>query len=768
MKALFIFIAVSLGSLTGLTQGFWITTRDFPGGPKTAFAGVQDSILVVGTARGIWRSENEGFSWTKALSSSYIYCLHASGTDTLLAGGKGKLFFSYDKGITWDSVSVTTSYPIVKIVENNDQEYFFISSGFTNEDGFVGDGVFYNNGDLRNWEKRVTGLPPHLLSVEQLAIDKNGRIYITLPDENTTGQGGLYYSNNDGLNWQQSPLFVTNLGTIKVLNSSGISITPEDSVVVSVTGTAVNISTRLNMIKHINDVENSSAWRPWRIRKTGNWWDDITLNTIHFSKRGDWYSSFSSTVSTGGVFLSEDKGINWIKRTQGVGLSITDRYENSLYYESTAGKIFMVQLLDERAYYTNHSLLNPILLSGTIRDDQGKALMGCTILAKNNLTSTDSQGNFSIVVPTGWSGNLIPSKSNFTFSPESVSITNAQEANVNINFIGTYVGTYFISGYVRTISGQPIPGISVTGFPENVYTNEYGYYLAELPARWSGTIMPTQTGYETNPTSITVTELKSDLINQDFTLRKQGVLYIIGRVLDENQSPFLDATLTGFPETTRIDATGNFYGELPVGWSGTIIPVAEGYQFTPEKIQVTNLQSDLINRVFIASQVVTGHLLSGFVTDLSGAPLSNVSIIGLPNELKTAADGSYRVELPKGWTGVITPVSDEYTFNPSSITITSLSASLSNQNFTGSIVTGVVDENLSNNIYPNPTRDGLIHLRAQPEMRVRIWNSTGQMIWQGDSKDLSINEFQLPQAGIYFVSITDKANKMQTIKVLFQ
>ncbi|MCU0368662.1 MAG: hypothetical protein MUF39_07505, partial [Cyclobacteriaceae bacterium] len=171
MKALFIFIAVSLGSLTGFTQGFWLTTPDFPGGPKTAFVGLEDSLLFVGTANGIWKSENEGFSWAKKLTSSYIYSMYASSNGTIIAGGFGKLFFSYNKGTTWDSVSVSSALPIIKIVDNKDHEYFFISSGFTNEEGFVGNGVFYSNGDLKTWVQRNNGLPAHLRSGEHLAVD---------------------------------------------------------------------------------------------------------------------------------------------------------------------------------------------------------------------------------------------------------------------------------------------------------------------------------------------------------------------------------------------------------------------------------------------------------------------------------------------------------------------------------------------------------------------------------------------------------------------
>jgi hypothetical protein len=345
MKALFTFLIFSLASFAAFAQGFWMTTPNFPAGPKTAFVGLEDSLLFAGTPNGIWKSENEGSSWEKKLTSSYIHSMLASSNGTLIAGGFGKVFFSYDKGTTWDSVKVSTDLPVTKIVEGKNRSFFFISSGFTNEEGFVGDGVFYSNGDLQSWEQRSNGLPANLRSGEHLAVDKNGRVYVTLADENTSGQGGLYFSDNDGLTWQQSHLLVKDLGTVKALNSFSISITPQDSVIVSVNGTVTNFSSRLNLVKHIDDVSNDSYWRPLNVRKIGNWWEDLNLNTIHFAKNGDWYSSVSSTISTGGSFVSSDNGATWIRKIQGMGIGLTDRYEHNFHYESSVGKVFMVQLM---------------------------------------------------------------------------------------------------------------------------------------------------------------------------------------------------------------------------------------------------------------------------------------------------------------------------------------------------------------------------------------------------------------------------------------
>jgi photosystem II stability/assembly factor-like uncharacterized protein len=767
MKALLTIFIIFLTAIPGFSQDFWLTTPNFPAGPKTAFVGMEDSVLFVGTAEGIWKSKNEGDTWEKALTSSYIYSMYATSEEKLIAGGFGKIFFSLDKGATWDSVKVASDLPITKIVEGKNRALFFISSGFSNEEGFVGDGVFHSNGDLKSWVPRNNGVPAHLRSGEHLAVDKNGRVYVTLADENTSGQGGLYFSDDEGLNWQQSHFLVKDLGTIKALNSFSISITPEDSVIVSVNGTVTNFSARLNLIKQIDEIPKDTPWQALNVAGFINWWEDLNLNTIHFARNGDWYSSVSSPISSGGAFISKDKGLTWEKRTQGLGISLTDRYEQNFHYESSEGKIFLVQQLDERVYFSNQSLLNPVAISGRISDDQGKSVAGVSIAAGNIRIGTDSEGGYSLSVPFGWSGTITPTLGNHEFSPKSVSLKSVQNTTPNIDFVGTYTGTYFISGYVKDISGQPIAQIEIEGFPEEIFTNEFGFYVAEVPARWKGTITPVRAGYEFSPSSIVFTEVNSNRIEQNFAMRKTGVVYVVGEVRDENGQPFLDVTLDGFPQTTRIDATGNFYGEVPLGWTGTIVPEAAGYKFSPQKIQVTNLKNDLLGQKFVASQIpaVTNYIFSGRITDQGRTPIADVSLTGLPFETKTNADGTYLAEFPSGWSGMVTPISEKYVFSPKSITINNLSGDLSDQDFTASIITGIDDEPIPFSVYPNPSQDGIIYISPLSSATLRIFTSTGVSIWSGSANTLPI--FRLPQPGVY-IFILEKEGRRIMKRVVFR
>jgi hypothetical protein len=340
---------------------------------------------------------------------------------------------------------------------------------------------------------------------------------------------------------------------------------------------------------------------------------------------------------------------------------------------------------------------------------------------------------------------------------------------VNINFVAKYIGTYFISGFIKDISGHPVAQISLEGFPQNVSTNELGYYVAEVPARWQGTITPVFNGYQFNPNAIVLTEVNSDHGDQNFSIRKAGTVYVIGKVEKENGEPFIDATLNGFPETTRIDAAGNFYGEVPSGFTGTIIPVATGFNFTPDKIQVTSLQTDLLNQVLVASpiSVIPKFVVSGFIKDQFGLPIEKISLTGLPSEIKTSTDGSYQVELAAGWSGIVTPVSEKYVFAPAFIAINNISSPLTDRNFIASIVTSVDDEEELFSVYPNPSNDGIISITSKLEGKISITTSTGQLIWSGGTNDIVSNGFQLPEPGIYFMKIAN-LKETRMVKAIYR
>jgi hypothetical protein len=153
---------------------------------------------------------------------------------------------------------------------------------------------------------------------------------------------------------------------IKIGNTTGLSISPDDSIHLSIAGTAVNVGVSLNLHKSIRDLTGPSKWEVRTVSNSSIWWNDRLLHNIHFAKNGDWYSSAKGSLNTGGTFFSKDKGQKWNRHLQGLGLDAFGQLSIQYFAENDTGKIYMVQLLDERIYWADTSVLNRVNTSNPI------------------------------------------------------------------------------------------------------------------------------------------------------------------------------------------------------------------------------------------------------------------------------------------------------------------------------------------------------------------------------------------------------------------
>lgn len=753
-------------SAVAFSQDNWLIIPAFPGNAKTSFAGLQDSILFTGTGNGVWRTGDAGFNWNRSLKAGIIYSVYASQSGKILAGGEGKIYYSINKGLNWDSVKVSTDYPVMKITETSEGEFFFIT-GTSTLNGYEGDGIFYNNGDLVNWEARNQGINGIALYCEQISIDAHDRVYLGLGDENVNGSGGLFISDNKGLSWQKISLEAKNLGTVKTSNAYGISITPDDSVIFSLSGVVTNFAVTLNMIKHRDDIDEPTPWRLIRAGASNTWWLTGILNSIHFAANGEWYSSISSSVLNGGSYVSTDKGATWIKFNTGLGISETLQHENQSFYETSYGRIFMSQFLDERIYGTNRSLLEPVYISGRITDDLGKPLMA-TLHSELYQSYSNMEGNYSVKLPKNFSGSIRPQYGQHSFEPQTLVIENLTENRTNQNFVGTYIGTHGVWGFVNDVNGLPIGNAEVKGFDQILYTNEYGLFVASVPHRWSGEIEVIVEGMDINPGKIQIPPVTTSIYAYQFTARNAGTFIIEGEFLIQSDE-LVVVELQGFPETIIMREDKKFVAQIQPGWSGTITPVAAGFTFAPSSISITNLQKDSVNILFVASvdeNPIEYYQVIGNVFE-NNVPLAEVQLMGFPENVSTDAAGLFNITLPANWQGTITPQAAGYTFTPASIVINPLTADIENLNFIASLITSIDDEErISISVYPNPTSDGRFKLSVPSKSeaaQIAILDSKGKTVHTRPAVDG--DEYQLNQSGLYLVRIAT-ADKIQVLKLL--
>ena len=129
--------------------------------------------------------------------------------------------------------------------------------------------------------------------------------------------------------------------------------------------------------------------------------------------------------------------------------------------------------------------------------------------------------------------------------------------------------------------GVGLPGVTLTAGPgESAVTDNDGFYQLVVNENWSGTITPGKEGYRFSPASWSYSLLNADQPGKDYT----AILCrtISGYVKERGQA-LAGVTLAVIPgETTFTDGTGRYQIAVDQGWSGTVTPVAPGYQFSPQ------------------------------------------------------------------------------------------------------------------------------------------------------------------------------------------
>lgn len=348
-----IIIILMIPPLSSYPQPFWHLTHEFGGGPKTGIALMDDTVLLVSTTTGIWMSTDDGNHFQQVLKASAVHSIHATSAGKITAGGRGMIYYSEDPANKWDSVTISTSYPVRQIIETSNGGLFAIT-GELNQ----GDGVFYSEDGGITWEQRNNGLGK-LKGCERIAAAGDGSLYLAVSDENSTGNGGLFFSDDNGLLWKKLTVYMDSFyAPIKITNTTGLSVSPDDTLCLSFYGIAANFLVQLNMRKNRADVPSDKAWEPFQVHQSSSWWLDRPLNNIHFSKKGDCYSSYSETLNQGATYYCE--GGEWLRIDQGLG-SAEDGWRNEQHYvEKESGRIFMVQYLDERVYTTDKSLVTGV------------------------------------------------------------------------------------------------------------------------------------------------------------------------------------------------------------------------------------------------------------------------------------------------------------------------------------------------------------------------------------------------------------------------
>jgi hypothetical protein len=208
-----------------------------------------------------------------------------------------------------------------------------------------------------------------------------------------------------------------------------------------------------------------------------------------------------------GIILA-DNGSNWY-----VSGAPDERWDNSMLHllDNLTGNNFeAVDTSGLMVTYDSGATGN--IISGNA------GVTGTTLSYINNgpqAVTANGGGNYSIRVPSGWSGRVTPSKACYTFWPIYHSYTNILTDQIAQDYTATYAPTsYSLAG------NTGIAGVTLTYTEDTLKTvvsDLNGNFSISVPCGWTGTVTPSLAGYFFLPSNKPYTNVLANQTDQNYT-----------------------------------------------------------------------------------------------------------------------------------------------------------------------------------------------------------------------------------------------------------
>jgi len=423
---------------------------------------------------------------------------------------------------------------------------------------------------------------------------------------------------------------------------------------------------------------------------------ESTPETVTLTEQGVNSMIFKGTLAlTTGAAVSGDG-----KLSVAAGNTITAKYIDALDCNGSTNVAYTATATV--AGSTTYSI------AGTVTLSTGGGLSGATVTAGSATATTATDGTYTLTGLANGTYTVTPSKSGYTFSPASTSVTIASANQTGKNFTATastgdtalasgagVAGSVTLQAWkyytIAVPSGATSLAITLTGLSADIdlYVNNSATHpttSSYYGRSYNGGTTSESLSY-TSPTaatwSIGVYGYAAGNFTVTATVAATTPTYSISGTVSGATASGVTLQLSGAASastTTATDGTYTFTGLANGAY--TLTPLKSGFTFSPTSTSVTISGASQTGKNFVATGPVTAYTISGAV---SGAVASGVTItLGGASSATTttASDGTYSFTYLSNGTYTVTPSRTGYTFSPTSLSVTVSGASQTGKNFT--------------------------------------------------------------------------------------
>ena len=307
-----------------------------------------------------------------------------------------------------------------------------------------------------------------------------------------------------------------------------------------------------------------------------------------------------------------------------------------------------------------------ITLSGTISGGAGVTVTLSGAVSAG--TTADASGNYTFSGLANGAYTVTPSRSGFTFTPTSQTVTISGASVGGVNFTAQ---TVTISG---TITGTTGVTVTLTGGATTT-TDGSGNYTFSGLTNGAYTVTPSKNGYSFSPASQSVTISGVSVGGVNFTAQP---VVVSGTITGTTG---VTVTLTG-GATTTTDASGNFAFSAVANGTYTVTPSKSAFTFTPANQSVTISGASVGGVNFTATPIPT-FSISGTITPAASGNGATMTLSGAASATVLAdSSGNYSFSGLLNGLYTVTPSKSGFVFTPASQSVTVNGANVIGINFT--------------------------------------------------------------------------------------